>query len=360
MYEASPEVSNRVSGPDEMYCEVSKVVSSEITNTVGGLNLGHVTEEAVSFQPQFEAPLVNQTVVEGREVSFTCIVSHLGGYRDDSWKGVAWIKADSKAILAIHNRVITHSKRMKVVHSDHNTWTLHIKNVQQNDSGQYMCQINTDPMQMQVGILKVVVPPDIILEETSGDIMVTEGSTARLVCRARGVPPPVITWKREDGQPIVLRSQGQPKKEVKTLEGAELTLEKISRGEMGAYFCIASNKHPPSVSKRIVVNVHFHPIVHVPNQLLGAPKGTDISLECMVEASPKSINYWTQGFKNQSSMIVKNQKYITEENATNAYSVTLRLTIYNLESKDFGEYACTAKNSIGEVEGTIKVYVWPM
>lgn len=34
------------------------------------------------------------------------------------------------------------------------------------------------------------------------------------------------------------------------------------------------------------------PVIHVPNQLVGAPLGTDVALECFVEASPKSINYW--------------------------------------------------------------------
>lgn len=68
---------------------------------------------------------------------------------------VAWIKADTKAILAIHNRVITHNNRMNVIHSDHNTWQLKIRDVRRNDSGQYMCQINTDPMKMQVRVAQV-------------------------------------------------------------------------------------------------------------------------------------------------------------------------------------------------------------
>ncbi|KAJ8927202.1 hypothetical protein NQ314_020480 [Rhamnusium bicolor] len=63
---------------------------------------------------------------------------------------------------------------------------------------------------------------------------------------------------------------------------------------MGAYMCIASNGVPPTVSKRIMVNVHFHPVIHVPNQLVGAPLGTDVTLECNVEAYPKSINYWVR------------------------------------------------------------------
>lgn len=67
---------------------------------------------------------------------------------------VGWVKADTKAIQAIHDHVITHNPRVSVSHSDHSTWNLHIKNVQEEDRGQYMCQINTDPMKSQVGFTR--------------------------------------------------------------------------------------------------------------------------------------------------------------------------------------------------------------
>lgn len=63
---------------------------------------------------------------------------------------VAWIKSDSKAILAIHTHMVAHNQRLSVTHNGHNTWKLHVSNVQKNDSGTYMCQINTDPMRSQV------------------------------------------------------------------------------------------------------------------------------------------------------------------------------------------------------------------
>lgn len=56
-----------------------------------------------------------------------------------------------------------------------------------------------------MGYLDVVVPPDIVDEETSGDTMVSEGGSVTLRCRARGYPKPEITWKREDRQEIVFR-----------------------------------------------------------------------------------------------------------------------------------------------------------
>jgi hypothetical protein len=83
---------------------------------------------------------------------------------------VGWVKADTKAIQAIHDHVITHNPRVSVSHLDVNTWNLHIKSVTEEDRGNfyvlfsfhrinddkilylggYMCQINTDPMKSQV------------------------------------------------------------------------------------------------------------------------------------------------------------------------------------------------------------------
>jgi hypothetical protein len=56
-----------------------------------------------------------------------------------------------------------------------------------------------------VRVVFVAVPPDIINDDTSGDLSVSEGENATLWCRATGHPTPRIAWKREDGQPIMIR-----------------------------------------------------------------------------------------------------------------------------------------------------------
>jgi len=61
--------------------------------------------------------------------------------------------------------------------------------------------------------LEVVIPPDITSEETTGDLMVPEGGTAKLICRARGYPKPTITWRKEDGNQIIIKeAQGFKRK----------------------------------------------------------------------------------------------------------------------------------------------------
>lgn len=62
------------------------------------------------------------------------------------------------------------------------------------------------PRGLKTAFLEVVIPPDILYEETSGDMMVPEGSSAKLICKARGFPKPKITWRREDGREIIDRT----------------------------------------------------------------------------------------------------------------------------------------------------------
>ncbi|KAH8291567.1 hypothetical protein KR018_000844, partial [Drosophila ironensis] len=303
-----------------------------------------------AFQPEFVESISNVSVAVGRDATFTCHVRHLGGYR------VGWLKADTKAIQAIHENVITHNPRVTVSHLDQYTWNLHIKSVSEEDRGGYMCQLNTDPMKSQIGFLDVVIPPDFISEDTSSDVIVPEGSSVRLTCRARGYPEPIVTWRREDGNEIVLKDNVGTKTLAPSFRGEVLKLSKISRNEMGSYLCIASNGVPPSVSKRISLSIHFHPVIQVPNQLVGAPLGTDVQIECHVEASPKSINYW---IKDTGEMIVTSSKYHVQERSQSMYETQMSMIVRKFQKDDVGSYRCIAKNSLGEVDSSIRLYEIP-
>uniref|UniRef100_A0A182R1D7 Ig-like domain-containing protein n=1 Tax=Anopheles farauti TaxID=69004 RepID=A0A182R1D7_9DIPT len=125
---------------------------------------------------------------------------------------------------------------------------------------------------------------------------------------------------------------------------------------MGSYLCIASNGVPPSVSKRISLSIHFHPVIQVPNQLVGAPLGTDVTIECQIEASPKSINYWV---KDTGEMIVSSPKYHVQDVTKSLYESKMSLTVRLFQKEDVGSYRCIAKNSLGEVDSSIRLYEIP-
>ncbi|XP_036343982.1 uncharacterized protein LOC118753212 [Rhagoletis pomonella] len=174
--------------------------------------------------------------------------------------------------------------------------------------------------------------------------------------RARGYPEPIVTWRREDGNEIVLKDNVGTKTMVSSFRGEVLKLTKISRSEMGSYLCIASNGVPPSVSKRISLSIHFHPVIQVPNQLVGAPLGTDVQIECHVEASPKSINYW---IKDTGEMIVSSSRYHVQESSKSMYETKMTMIVRKFQKDDVGSYRCIAKNSLGEVDSSIRLYEIP-
>ncbi|TMW48285.1 hypothetical protein DOY81_006631, partial [Sarcophaga bullata] len=103
--------------------------------------------------PEFTDVIDNITVPAGRNIKLACSVKNLGSYK------VAWMHFEQSAILTVHNHVITRNPRISVTHDKHDkhrTWFLHINNVQEEDRGRYMCQINTVTAKTQYGFVKVV------------------------------------------------------------------------------------------------------------------------------------------------------------------------------------------------------------
>ncbi|KAJ9577405.1 hypothetical protein L9F63_006028, partial [Diploptera punctata] len=94
-------------------------------------------------------------------------------------------------------------------------------------------------------------PPNIDDSLSSSDVIVREGANVTLTCHATGSPAPNVKWKRDDGSKITINKSLS----VSEWEGEVLELTRISRLDMGAYLCIASNGVPPTVSKRIKVSV---------------------------------------------------------------------------------------------------------
>ncbi|XP_068214615.1 lachesin-like [Palaemon carinicauda] len=293
--------------------------------------------------PRFLAPVTNYTAAVGKTADLKCQVNKPSKYK------VAWFHMDRKMLLSIHTTIVTRIPRFSVTRDDETTWTLHIQSVTREDKGQYMCQVNTEPILNQVGYLNVVVPPVIVDSLSSGSsVVVQENGNVTLTCQAEGNPEPSISWMREDQKHITFNKR----RKVQKHEGSTLVLKKVSRRDMGAYLCIASNRVPPTVSKRIELKVQFAPIVLLPNQLMSAPRGSSVGLECKTEAYPRAVTFW----KHNDTMVMSTHKYKLDEIHHDDYTTTVKLIINKLDKNDFGKYLCYSRNSFGENDGTVELH----
>lgn len=55
-------------------------------------------------------------------------------------------------------------------------------------------------------------------------------------------------------------------------------------------------------------------------------------------------------------MIVSSQKYHVQETAVSLYETRMKVTVRKFQKEDIGSYRCIAKNSLGEVDSSIRLY----
>ena len=69
-----------------------------------------------------------------------------------------------------------------------------------------------------------------------------EGSSANFACNASGIPPPNITWTRQNGKSgNIIVADSVKYKVVSTSGSSQLTIKDVSVEDQGYYLCNASN-----------------------------------------------------------------------------------------------------------------------
>jgi len=285
-------------------------------------------------QPDFVTPLRDITVEVGRNATFECFVTNIEKYR------VGWIKADTKAIQAIGKHVISNNQRISVSHdSTRSKFRLHISGATLDDAGPYMCQINSMPVRKQSANLTVIKKADII--KVSGETSVNEGGMTKLFCETEGYPPPKVYWTRDErDQTITIWRHGH-KIQVDKVQNETLELHRITRSQMGSYLCIATNGHPPAVSKRVFLKVNFRPVISVPEPRIRVRPGEDVSLECNFEFYPRGLIWWE---RESGEILSASEKYSTHDYILNEFTVKSRLIIKDFAASDMGSYSCVGRN----------------
>lgn len=94
------------------------------------------------------------------------------------------------------------------------------------------------------------------------------------------------------------------------------------------------------------------PAISVRHQSYSIGLGQKVTLECITESHPHSVNYWVRG---EDPLEVVQGGTVEETLIDSVYKVVMRLPLRPTKQSDFGSYKCVAKNSMGEAEELVTV-----
>ncbi|KAK3098502.1 hypothetical protein FSP39_020115 [Pinctada imbricata] len=285
-----------------------------------------------AVNPSFDVPVVNITVINGKTAILPCSVDSLGDHK------VVWTDQFSTLLTFDIQRIID-DDRIGVDRPYTKDWNLIIHDVRYSDKGRYICQINTKPVQTKSVELIVLVPPVILEDSSSNDVICREGETVTLTCNVTGVPTPTVNWYKRP-----LADGASHLKEKVGMNGEILIIHNVSRFCDGIYECVAYNDIPPAVNREMIVQVEFAPEIRLPNKRISQSVGRETILECIIEAFPQALSFWRyKGKELKSSHKHRIEVYQDGEE----HQITLSLRIVDIRQEDFGKYVCHASNKLG-------------
>lgn len=274
----------------------------------------------------------------GKEVQLDCKMKDL--LNDDD--KIVWLKMPKGEVLALNGNRVTADPRIttKCVNNLTPCWSLVITNTRESDSGFFVCQTNA--MQTKYVYLDIMVPPKLLTQYPVDRIDVNQTMNASITCEFYGKPEPLIKW---------FKYHSGIAKEIEKLRGMKTIHLYIHKDSPSEFECVADNSIPPTVSKKIYLNIQFAPQIKFQNTKVFQKVGERVIFDCNVNSNPKAKIYW---YKNQIR-IHESSKYILE-NLDNSYH---RLYINNLTESDFSDYYCTAVNLLGKAQSKIELLELP-
>ncbi|CAH3167452.1 unnamed protein product [Pocillopora meandrina] len=209
------------------------------------------------------------------------------------------------------------------------TTTFTKASVTQADAGWYSCAGTNSlgegpPARAQ---LLIKHPPTITFYQSA--FTVNETNNVTMICRAKGVPQPTITWTKIGGDKL-------------DCSGEQCTIRNTSGKNDGTYRCVARNELG-EVSEGITLNVQTRPIIvtstPTSTQIPGN-EGEQVDLTCIVSGKPPPSLSWKRQLNGQDlSSLSDKVKSITKERDTSVLKVAVSA---------IGEhFYCVAVNLLG-------------
>eukprot|EP00095_Tigriopus_kingsejongensis_P002801 maker-scaffold157_size297442-snap-gene-1.23 protein:Tk02801 transcript:maker-scaffold157_size297442-snap-gene-1.23-mRNA-1 annotation:"limbic system-associated membrane" len=216
---------------------------------------------------------------------------------------------------------------------------LQIKSIEREDSGDYICELETDEDQPTAitHSVEILVPPTITTEPSNGQIVVKKGTTVSLSCEARGNPQPQLSWSKSHDQ--------MPKSDISS-SGSTLILADVTRHHAGVYKCHASNRVGQDATEEIHLQVLYEPEVKAERPVVHGGVGYQVELVCLVYSEPAADVLW---YKDTMLLDSNGKRYMQQKG--NRFTMLIR----SLDLEDFGNYSCSASNMLGKSKAYVRV-----
>ncbi|CAL1295071.1 unnamed protein product, partial [Larinioides sclopetarius] len=201
------------------------------SNMASSTNL--TTQLIVNVPPQWTVEPRNISVVLGNTVWMDCAAV---GFPAPNilWKKMIYTESTAGDFTYVHSSPRAHR---------YNNGTLVLSDVEESDSGSYLCQASNGigAGLSKIITLKVLVPPR--FKDQYQTKTVVEGSDINISCSAVGDPPIIIKWMKNKA---ILDAKKNPRYSIKESSAKMQTLSELrvpnsSRSDTGIYTCSATS-----------------------------------------------------------------------------------------------------------------------
>lgn len=134
--------------------------------------------------------------------------------------------------------------------------------------------------------------------------------------------------------------------------GANLTILQVKKEDRGHYVCEASNGIGNKVSKLVLLEVSFGPVLSAKRPKIGQKEGYEAKLICKATSyPPASISFLHKGKE------LNNNEHYQIEYLSSVNEITEAiLTLKEVKKHHYGEYECKAKNALGDAKTTLELF----
>ncbi|KAM6129578.1 LOW QUALITY PROTEIN: striated muscle preferentially expressed protein kinase [Pterocles gutturalis] len=294
-------------------------------------------ESTFKAAPTFEVALLDQSVLEGQDVSMSVRV------RGEPKPIIYWLR---------NRQPVKYGRRHHAEEAEgaRGLFTLHILAAERTDTGFYTCKaVNEYGTKQCEAKLEVRARPEcqsLAIVVPLQDVVVGAGELALFECMVAGPPDMDVDWLSRGRllQPALLKCKMH-------FDGrkCKLLLTSVHEDDSGIYTCkLSTAKDELTCSARLTVEPSVQPLFTRKLEDVDVVEGRTARFNCMISGTPHPAVTWTH-----FGQPVKEGENVRIQQDGGLHS----LVIVHVGSEDEGQYAVTARNAHGHVECSAELYV---